>query len=170
MKAIYPGSFDPVTNGHMDIIERAARFFDEIVVAVAVNLEKEPLFSAEERVELLRQACRHLANVKVDYFNGLTVTYAREQGAGIVIKGLRAVSDFEFELQQALMNKRLDDGIETMFMMTSAEHLFLSSRMVKQLAELGASVAGLVPPGIEERLLEKIDPQHNLRAGRARND
>ena len=156
MKAIYPGSFDPVTNGHMDIIERAARFFDEIVVAVAVNLEKEPMFSTEERVELLEEACRHLANVKVDYFNGLTVSYARGQGAGIVIKGLRAVSDFEFELQQALMNKRLDDGIETMFMMTSAEHLFLSSRMVKQLSELGAPVGGLVPPAVEKRLLEKI--------------
>lgn len=156
MKAIYPGSFDPVTNGHMDIIERAARFFDEVVVSVAVNLEKEPMFSTEERVELLEEACRHLANVKVDYFNGLTVSYARRQGAGIVIKGLRAVSDFEFELQQALMNKRLDDSVETMFMMTSAEHLFLSSRMVKQLAELGAPIAGLVPQGVEKRLLDKI--------------
>jgi pantetheine-phosphate adenylyltransferase len=156
MKAIYPGSFDPVTNGHMDIIERAARFFDELVVAVAVNLEKEPMFSTEERVELLEEACRHLANVKVDYFHGLTVSYARKLGAGLVIKGLRAVSDFEFELQQALMNKRLDDSIETMFMMTSAEHLFLSSRMVKQLAEFGASVTGLVPPGVEKRLLEKV--------------
>lgn len=155
MKAIYPGSFDPVTNGHMDIIERAARFFDELVVAVAVNIEKEPMFSTEERVELLKQACRHLGNVQVDYFHGLTVSYARKQGAGLVIKGLRAVSDFEFELQQALMNKRLDDGMETMFMMTSAEHLFLSSKMVKQLAEFGASVTGLVPPGVEKRLLEK---------------
>ena len=155
MKAIYPGSFDPVTNGHMDIIERAARFFDEVVVAVAVNLEKEPMFSTEERVELLKEACRHLANVTVDYFNGLTVSYARSQGSGIVIKGLRAVSDFEFELQQALMNKRLDDGMETMFMMTSAEHLFLSSRMVKQLSELGAPVTGLVPACVEKRLLEK---------------
>lgn len=155
MKAIYPGSFDPVTNGHMDIIERAAKVFDEVVVAVAVNLEKEPMFSTEERVELLQIACRHLENVAVDYFNGLTVNYAKKLGAGIVIKGLRAVSDFEFELQQALMNKRLDGDIETMFMMTSAEHLFLSSRMVKQLAEFGASVAGLVPPEVEQRLLEK---------------
>lgn len=155
MKAIYPGSFDPVTNGHMDIIERASRVFDEIVVAVAINLEKQPMFSIEERVELLREACRHLGNVTVDYFNGLTVSYARRQGAGIVIKGLRAVSDFEYELQQALMNKRIDDGIETMFMMTSADHLFLSSRMVKQLAELGAPIAGLVPGCVEARLLEK---------------
>jgi len=156
MKAIYPGSFDPVTNGHMDIIERAAKAFDQVVVAVAVNLEKEPMFSTEERVELLQLACRHLANVTVDYFHGLTVTYAKAQGSSIVIKGLRAVSDFEFELQQALMNKRLDDQIETMFMMTSAEHLFLSSKMVKQLAEFGASIAGLVPPDVEKRLLEKI--------------
>ncbi len=155
MKAIYPGSFDPVTNGHMDIIERASRVFDEIVVAVAINLEKQPMFSIEERVELLREACRHLGNVTVDYFNGLTVSYARRQGAGIVIKGLRAVSDFEYELQQALMNKRIDDGIETMFMMTSADHLFLSSRMVKQLAELGAPIEGLVPSCVEARLLEK---------------
>jgi pantetheine-phosphate adenylyltransferase len=156
MKAVYPGSFDPVTNGHMDIIERAARFFDELVVAVATNLEKESVFSTQERVELLKEACRHLSNVRVDYFSGLTVTYAREQGAGIVIKGLRAVSDFEIELQQALMNKRLDDGVETMFMMTSAEHMFLSSRMVKQLAELGAPVTGLVPASVEKRLLEKV--------------
>lgn len=155
MKAIYPGSFDPVTNGHMDIIERASRVFDEIVVAVAINLEKQPMFSIEERVELLQQACRHLGNVTVDYFNGLTVSYARRQGAEIVIKGLRAVSDFEYELQQALMNKRLDDGIETMFMMTSADYLFLSSRMVKQLAELGAPIGGLVPSCVEERILEK---------------
>ncbi len=156
MKAIYPGSFDPVTNGHMDIIERAAKVFDEVVVAVAVNLEKEPMFSAEERVELLQKACRHLANVRVDYFHGLTVSYARKEGADIVIKGLRAVSDFEIELQQALMNKRLDGSVETMFMMTSAEHLFLSSSMVKQLAEFRASITGLVPPVVEESLLAKI--------------
>lgn len=155
MKAIYPGSFDPVTNGHMDIIERSARVFDEIVVAVAINLEKRPMFSIEERVELLNEACRHLGNVTVDYFNGLTVSYARRQGAGIVIKGLRAVSDFEYELQQALMNKRLDEGVETMFMMTSADHLFLSSSMVKQLAELGAPITGLVPACVEARLLER---------------
>ncbi|NLN79245.1 MAG: pantetheine-phosphate adenylyltransferase [Armatimonadetes bacterium] len=156
MKAIYPGSFDPVTNGHMDIINRAAKLVDELVVAVAVNLDKKAMFDVQERVELLRQACRHLANVKVDYFNGLTVSYARKQGAGLIIKGLRAVSDFEFELQQALMNKRLDDQIETMFMMTSAEYLFLSSSMVKQLAELGASVCGLVPEAVEAKLTERV--------------
>ena len=156
MKAIYPGSFDPVTNGHKDIINRAAKLVDELVVAVAVNLDKKAMFDVQERVELLRQACRHLANVKVDYFNGLTVSYARKQGAGLIIKGLRAVSDFEFELQQALMNKRLDDQIETMFMMTSAEYLFLSSSMVKQLAELGASVCGLVPEAVEAKLTERV--------------
>ncbi|NLN75151.1 MAG: pantetheine-phosphate adenylyltransferase [Armatimonadetes bacterium] len=155
MKAIYPGSFDPVTNGHIDIIERAAKLVDKLVVAVAMNLEKEAMFETQERVDLLRQACRHLANVEVDYFHGLTVSYARKHEARLIIKGLRAVSDFEFELQQALMNKRLDDGIETMFMMTSAEYLFLSSSMVKQLAMLGASVTGLVPDGVEKLLLEK---------------
>jgi pantetheine-phosphate adenylyltransferase len=159
MKAIYPGSFDPVTNGHMDIIERASKAFDEVVVAVAVNMEKRPMFSVEERVELLRLACRHLGNVTVDYFNGLTVSYAKAQGASAIIKGLRAVSDFEYELQQALMNKQLDGEIETMFMMTSAEHLFLSSSMVKQLAEFGAPIAGLVPAEVEKRLLEKVAKQ-----------
>lgn len=166
MKAIYPGSFDPVTNGHMDIIERAASVFDELIVAVAVNLEKAPMFSAQERVELIKEACRHLANVKVDYFNGLTVDYAREQEASIVIKGLRAVSDFDYELQQALMNKRLDGEVETMFMMTSAEYLFLSSSMVKQLAEFDAPISGLVPPAVEIRLLEKTRHKQAGSAGK----
>ncbi len=156
MKAIYPGSFDPVTNGHLDIIERAAKLVDELVVAVAVNLEKKSMFDAQERVDLLRQACRHLGNVEVDYFHGLTVEYARKRDARLIIKGLRAVSDFEYELQQALMNKRLDDQIETMFMMTSAEYLFLSSSMVKQLAELNSDVSGLVPDGVEKLLFEKV--------------
>ena len=156
MKAIYPGSFDPVTSGHMDIIERASRVFDEVVVSVAVNKEKKPLFTVAERVQFLEDACRHLENVQVDYFRGMTVEYAKKQNANVLIRGLRAVSDFESELQMALMNKRLDDQVETMFMMTSAEHLFLSSRMVKQLAELGASVAGLVPQGVEKHLMERL--------------
>ncbi len=159
MKAIYPGSFDPVTNGHLDIIERAAKLVDELVVAVAVNLEKKSMFDAQERVDLLRLACRHLENVEVDYFHGLTVEYARKRDARLIIKGLRAVSDFEYELQQALMNKKLDDQIETMFMMTSAEYLFLSSSMVKQLAELNSDVSGLVPDGVEKILFEKVKHQ-----------
>ena len=153
MKAIYPGSFDPVTNGHLDIIERAARTFDELIVAVAVNKEKQPLFSFEERVELLRETCGHLENVQVDYFNGLTVDYVESKGATVIIRSLRAVSDFEYELQMALTNKRLNDRIETLFMMTSAEYSFLSSSIVKELAELGAPLTGLVPKVVEDRLL-----------------
>lgn len=153
MRAIYPGSFDPVTNGHLDIIERAARTFDELIVAVAVNKEKRPLFSVEERVELLREACRHLDNVQVDYFNGLTVDYVESKGAKVIIRSLRAVSDFEYELQMALTNKRLNDRVETLFMMTSAEYSFLSSSIVKELAELGAPLTGLVPPIVEDRLV-----------------
>lgn len=156
MKAIYPGSFDPVTSGHLDILERARSVFDEVVVAVAVNMEKEPLFSVEERVALLREACGHLDNVQVDCFEGLTVDYAEQQGAKVLIRSLRAVSDFESELQMALMNKRLNDNVETLFMMTSAEYSFLSSSLIKELAELGASISGLVPKCVEERLHGKL--------------
>lgn len=156
MKAIYPGSFDPVTNGHLDIIERAARVFDELVVAVAVNKEKKPLFTTQERVELLQDACRHLSNVQVDYFHGFTVDYVESKGARVVIRSLRAISDFEYELQMSLMNKRLNEDIETLFMMTKAEYLFLSSSIVKEVAELGGSLNGLVPPCVEDRLKDKL--------------
>jgi pantetheine-phosphate adenylyltransferase len=157
LRAVYPGSFDPVTSGHMDIIERAAKVFDNVVVAVAINMEKKPLFSVDERVEMLRTACGHLRNVQVDYFEGLLVDYVETQQARVVVKGLRAISDFEFELQMALMNKRLNGDVETMFMMTSAEHSFLSSGMVKELAEFGVALTGLVPPCVEPRLVKKID-------------
>lgn len=156
MKAIYPGSFDPVTSGHLDIIERAASLFDQVIVAVACNREKKALFSVPERIEFLREACGHMANVQVDYFQGLTVDYAKRQGARVIIKGLRAISDFEFEFQQALMNKKLDSDIETFFMMTSPEHLFLSSSLVKDVVELGASLEGLVPKAVEDHLIEKL--------------
>jgi pantetheine-phosphate adenylyltransferase len=162
MKAIYPGSFDPVTNGHLDIIERAAKVFDVLVVAVAVNKEKNPMFSVEERVELLRQACRHLGNVTVDYFSGLTVDYVAKQESKVIIRSLRAISDFEFELQMALTNKRIEGNIETMFMMTSAEYSFLSSSIVKEMAELGASLKGLVPECVEDRLIARLQ---KIRAG-----
>ncbi len=157
MKAIYPGSFDPVTNGHLDIVERAAKAFDQLVVAVAVNKEKRPLFTVEERVQLLREACGHLDNVQVDYFSGLTVDYVESKQARVIIRSLRAITDFEYELQMALTNKRLDDRVETLFMMTSAEYSFLSSSIVKELAELGAPLVGLVPRCVEDRLKEKFE-------------
>lgn len=156
MRAIYPGSFDPVTNGHIDIIERAARVFDEVVVAVGVNMEKRPTFSVPERLHMLKNACGHLSNVAVDYFHGLLVDYVESQGARVVIRSLRAISDFEFEFQMALMNKRLSEKVETLFMMTSPEHLFLSSSLVKEVVELGASLDGMVPKSVEEYLLERL--------------
>lgn len=157
MKAIYPGSFDPVTSGHVDLIERASKVFDEVVVAVAVNSQKKPFFTTAERVELLQEACGHLSNVQVDYFHGLQVDYVQKQGANVVIRGLRAVSDFEHELQMALTNKRLNEDVETLFMMASAEYMFLSSSLVKELAGFGAPLAGMVPPLVEQRLKEKIE-------------
>ncbi len=156
MKAIYPGSFDPVTNGHLDIIERTAAVFDELIVAVAVNREKTPMFTVEERAEMLREACAHLPNVRVDYFHGMLVDYVVREGAAVVVRSLRAVSDFEYEFQMALMNKRLNDRVETVFLTTSAEHLFLSSSLVKEVAELGASLAGLAPPCVEEKIRQKL--------------
>lgn len=156
MKAIYPGSFDPVTSGHIDIIERASRVFGELVVAVGVNLEKRPMFTVEERIELLEEACAGMGNVRIDRFDGLLVDYVQSQGSNVVVRSLRAVSDFEFEFQMALMNKRLNDRVETLFMMTSADHLFLSSRLIKELAELGAPLGGLVPPCVERHLLARL--------------
>lgn len=153
--AVYPGSFDPVTNGHLDIIERAAQIFDLVLVVVFRNSEKNPLFTDEERLELLTRAVAHIPNVRVDSSDGLTAQYAREHGARVIVKGLRAVSDFENEMQMAQMNKLLSD-IETMFMMTSSQYSFLSSSIVKEIASYGASVDGLVPKVVEERLRLKF--------------
>jgi pantetheine-phosphate adenylyltransferase len=155
-RAIYPGSFDPVTNGHMDILERAAKLFDEVIVAVATNPSKTPLFSVEERVEMLKVASRHLPNVSVESFNGLLVPYASSKGAQVIVKGLRALSDFEFEFEMALMNRRLDEGIETIFLMTNAEYSYLSSSIIKEVAGFGGSVRGLVPDVVEEALKRKF--------------
>ncbi|UCH33359.1 MAG: pantetheine-phosphate adenylyltransferase [Armatimonadota bacterium] len=155
-KAVYPGSFDPVTNGHLDVIERAAELFDEVVVAVAVNSSKAPLFTSEERVQMLRDVCAHLSNVRADSFDDLLVDFATRQGASVVVKGLRAVSDFEYELQQALMNRNLREGVETVFFMTSPENLFLSSSMVKEIARLGGEVSPFVPPQVRTRLEQKF--------------
>jgi pantetheine-phosphate adenylyltransferase len=154
--AIYPGSFDPVHLGHLDIIERAARVFTRVVVAVARNSEKEGLFTPAERLEMLTAALEAMPRVEVDAFDGLTVEFAREKGAAVLVKGLRAVVDFEYELKQASMNARLAPDLDTVFFMTSAPYYFLSSTLIREVARLGGAVTGLVPPGVEERLRAKF--------------
>jgi pantetheine-phosphate adenylyltransferase len=154
--AVYPGSFDPVTNGHLDIIRRGSRLFDRILVAILRNPEKEPLFSLEERKKILLRATSEMSNVTVDSFDGLLVNYARRRGAQVIVRGLRALSDFEYEFQMALMNRRLDAGIETVFMMPSETYSYLSSRLVKEVVRLGGSVAGLVPAEVERRLGRRV--------------
>jgi pantetheine-phosphate adenylyltransferase len=157
-KAVYPGSFDPITNGHVDIIARGLSVFDEVVIAILVNPDKKPLFSVEERVEIIEQAYAGNRRVHVDTFSGLLVDYAVKSGASVIVRGLRAISDFEFEFQMALMNRRLDPRIETVFMMPAEGYSYLSSRLVKEVFQLGASVRDLVPPVVEERLREKYGP------------
>ena len=154
--AIYPGSFDPVHQGHLDVINRAARVFTRVIVAVARNSEKEGLFTPAERIEMLRSAVSHLRNVEVDAFDGLTVEYARKRGAAVLVKGLRAVVDFEYELKQASMNARLAPEVDTVFFMTAPPFYFLSSTLIREVGRLGGSVAGLVPDGVEERLRAKF--------------
>lgn len=154
--AICPGSFDPVTNGHLDIIERTAAIFDKVIVAVLENPSKKPLFTAAERRRLLQAVLTHLPNVEVEYFQGLLVDYAKKKGARVIVKGLRAISDFESEFQMALTNKRLSPEIETMFMMTANEYSFLSSSMVKELVLFGGNPEGLVPPLVVAALEEKL--------------
>ncbi|HUJ70657.1 MAG TPA: pantetheine-phosphate adenylyltransferase [Verrucomicrobiae bacterium] len=154
--AVYPGSFDPITNGHLDIIRRVAQMFDEVVVAVARNAEKAPLFNVKDRVALTREAVKGLRNVSVDEFDGLLVNYARKKGAAIIVRGLRAVSDFEFEFQLSLMNRKLDPRIETIFLMTKDEYTFISSRLVKEICHLGGAVSDFVPPGVERALKHKF--------------
>ena len=156
LTALCPGTFDPVTNGHLDIIERAARRFDALVVGVLDNPAKQPLFGAEERVGLLKEATAELPNVTVEAFSGLLVDYANRRGADVVVKGLRAVTDFEFEIQMAQMNHRLA-GVETLFMTTSPQWSFLSSSLVKEVARFGGDVAGLVPAPVAERLAERLE-------------
>jgi pantetheine-phosphate adenylyltransferase len=153
--AVYPGSFDPVTNGHLDIIGRGARIFDRLVVAVAVNFEKRGLFTVPERVEMLRTHTAGLANVEVDSFEGLVVDYVRRRGARVILRGIRTVSDFEYEFQMALTNRSFGD-IETVFVMPSQEYAYLSARLIKEVAALGGDVGHLVPPDVAEALAERL--------------
>lgn len=153
---IYPGSFDPLTNGHLDIVMRAARLFDRVIVAVAGNESKSPLFNVKERLTLVRESVSELANVEVDAFNGLLVDYVVKQEGQAVIRGLRAVSDFEFEFQLALMNRKLNERVETIFMMPKDTYTFLSSRIVKEIARLGGDVASFVPPSVVRALRKKF--------------
>jgi pantetheine-phosphate adenylyltransferase len=154
--AVYPGSFDPLTNGHVDIIMRGARLFDRIVVAILINAEKAPLFTMQERVEIARDVFKGMPNVEVDTFDGLLVDYVERRRAQVIVRGLRAVSDFEFEFQMALMNQRLNDKIETIFMMPAEQYTYISSRLIKEVFKLGGRVHGLVPDMVEERLRNKI--------------
>ncbi|MEE9292302.1 MAG: pantetheine-phosphate adenylyltransferase [Acidobacteriota bacterium] len=150
--AVYPGTFDPITNGHLDIITRGHRLFDEIIVAVLGNPDKEPLFTVVERLEILEEVVGRLPNVKVETFDGLLVDYVRSRGARAIVRGLRALSDFEYEFQMALMNRRLGPDIETVFMMPSETYSYVSSRLVKQVVQLGGDVKGLVPEEVIKRL------------------
>ncbi len=153
--AVYPGSFDPLTNGHVDIIRRGAKMFDRTIVAILLNAEKAPLFTADERVRIIREVFKDLPSIEADTFEGLLVDYARLQGATVIVRGLRAVSDFEYEMQMALMNRHLSPDVETVFMMPAEQYTYVSSRLVKEVASLGGSVHGLVPDAVEARLVEK---------------
>jgi pantetheine-phosphate adenylyltransferase len=155
---IYPGSFDPLTNGHLDVIERAAKLFDKVIVAVARNDSKHPLFSQEERLQMVARAIRNLPHVEADCFEGLLIEYVERRGAQAVIRGLRAVADFEFEFQLALMNRKLNERIETIFMMPKDTYTFLSSRLVKEIASLGGDVSAFVPTHVRAALSSKLAP------------
>src|SRR5204863_1974710 len=157
-RAIYPGSFDPVTNGHLDVIERARKLFDEVIVAVAHNDEKEALFTLQERLDLLQETVGKIDNVRIAQFEGLLVEFAMEQKARAVIRGLRAVSDFEFEFQMALMNRKLETGVETIFLMPKEEYTYLSSRIIKEIARLGGDISGFVPACVAKALRRKFNP------------
>jgi pantetheine-phosphate adenylyltransferase len=154
--AVYPGSFDPLTNGHVDIISRGARLFDRIIVAMLVNAEKSPLFTMDERVEIARAVFKDQRNVEIDTFNGLLVDYVKARRAQVIVRGLRAISDFEFEFQMALMNRRLESSIETIFMMPAEQYTYISSRLIKEVFALGGRVHGLVPELVEARLRDKV--------------
>ena len=159
-RAIYPGSFDPVTNGHLDIIQRGCKLFDEIIIAILINPDKTAFFTIEERLEILRDVLKSIdrgdCRVTVDSFEGLLIEYAAEKEAHAIVRGIRAISDYEYELQMALMNRRLQPHLETVFMMPAVEYSYLSSRLVKEVFQLGAQIDGLVPPVVEQRMKEKV--------------
>jgi pantetheine-phosphate adenylyltransferase len=154
--AIYPGSFDPVTNGHLDLIERGEKMFDKLIVAVLKNVEKEPLFTVAERVEMLRVVTKQWDSVEIDVFEGLLVDYARTRGAAVILRGIRAISDYEFELQMALMNRKLEPRLETVFMLPSEAYSYLSAKLVREIAHLHGPLTGLVPNSVEQRLRQKL--------------
>ena len=155
--AIYPGSFDPVTNGHLDLIERSARLVDRLIVSILNNARKQPLFSVQDRIEMVQAAIGHRDNVEVDSFEGLLVDHATRRGATLIIRGIRAISDYDYEWQMALMNRRLRPEIETMFLMAGEAHSFISSHLVKEVLRLGGTVADLVPPSVERRLKDRFN-------------
>lgn len=162
-RAIYPGSFDPVTNGHLDIIERGCKLFDEIIIGILVNPDKQPFFTVEERHKMLTEVVKSISQggctLRVDSFSGLLVNYAVAQEADVIVRGIRAISDYEYELQMALMNRRLAPSVETVFMMPAETYSYVSSRLVKEVFQLGGTVTGLVPPLIEKRMKEKLNQQ-----------
>jgi pantetheine-phosphate adenylyltransferase len=162
--AIYPGSFDPLHNGHVDIIQRGSRLFDRIVVGILLNIEKAPLFSVDERVAIAREVFRDNPKVEVDTFDGLLIDYARTKGASAIVRGLRAISDFEYEMQMALMNRHLNPEVETVFMMPAETYTYVSSRIVKEVVALGGSVTNLVPSIVDDRLRRKRHGRTTLRA------
>jgi pantetheine-phosphate adenylyltransferase len=155
-KAVYPGSFDPITNGHIDVIERSSKIFDEVIIAVGDNPEKRPLFTMQERIDMIKSITKNLKNVKVDGFEGLLLDYTKKKGAQIIIRGLRAVSDFEFEFQRALLNRKIDGDVETVFIMTKEDYVYLNSSIVKEIAMFGGPVRKLVPKIVEKKLKEKF--------------
>jgi len=154
--AIYPGSFDPITNGHLDLIQRGSRLFDRLIISVLRNEAKQPLFSAEERMEMLCEVVDEYSNIEVDSFHGLLVDHARTHSATVLLRGIRAISDYEYELQMALMNRRLNPGLETVFLLANEAYSFISSRLVKEVFSLGGNISGLVPPSVEERLKRRM--------------
>jgi pantetheine-phosphate adenylyltransferase len=156
--AVYPGTFDPVTNGHLDIVSRAARQFDRLIIAILKNQEKAPMFDLAQRTELLKDAVREFPNVKVESFDGLLVDYAMDVGASMIVRGIRAFSDFEYEMQMAMLNRRMQPKLEAVFMMPSESYSYLSSRLVREVASLGGDLDGLVPEGVRKALMERLRP------------